>query len=82
MQTAGKIVRIVFLVLAFVSYARPSLASPFFVEGCSDQCFGNIRWHQCSFVDYWDYPNGPYNESVCEYWEQEPEEVDPTGAWR
>jgi len=74
MKTAGKIARIVFLVLVFVSYARPSLASPFFVEGCSDQCYGNIRWHQCSFLDYWDYPNGFTNESVCydyegwDYW--------------
>jgi hypothetical protein len=74
MQTAGKIVRIVFLVLAFVSYARPSLADPTFMEGCSDQCYGNIRWHQCSFVDDWDYPNGPENESTCwdswgwDYW--------------
>ena len=75
MQTAGKIARIVFLVLAFVSYGRPSLAdenipTPLFIEGCSDQCFGNIRWHQCSFVDYWDSPNGPYNESICfDQWE-------------
>lgn len=72
MQTAGKIARIVFVMLAFVSYARPSLASPTFVEYCSDQCYGNIRWHQCSFQDIWDYPNGPEDESECwegDYWE-------------
>ena len=72
MKTAGKIARIVFLALAFVSYARPSQATPAFIESCSDQCYGSARWLWCSYLDYWDYPYGPQDESSCwegDYWQ-------------
>ena len=43
MQTAARIARVVFLVLAFVSYARPSLAGPNWNAYCNDYCVGQVR---------------------------------------
>jgi hypothetical protein len=66
MQTAARVARVVFLVLAFISYARPSLAGPNWNEYGGSTCKGSIRWLQFSFIDYADYDYGVYDESQCD----------------
>ena len=71
MQTASRIARVVFFVLVFISYARPSLAGPNWNQYCNTPCVGPIRWVQCSFIDYSDYDLGVYDESQCDLEDQE-----------
>ena len=70
MKTATNVIRVVFLVLAMVTYARPSFAgSPAWWADCNSGCNGLVRYHQCTFMDYndwWDTYSG--TEACADAW--------------
>ena len=77
MRATTNLVRVAFMVLAMVTYARPSSAgSPSWYANCDSGCTGSARYHQCTFIDYadiWDTEPGctdtwwtdPYHSSCC-----------------
>lgn len=62
MKATNTIVRVVFMVLVLVTYARPALAGPHWQEYCDTHCNGQVRVWECSFVDNNDYF---FEESEC-----------------
>ena len=76
MRTTTNIVRVVFLILAMVAYARPSFAGyPMWWPSCTTTCLGPILRMQCEFfdnADQWDEFSGcednweePNHTSCC-----------------
>jgi len=66
MKTFRNTVRVVFLVLVMLTYAKNSYAGPNWNIYCSGGCNGaGWRVNNCQFIDYSDYPYGVADESWC-----------------
>lgn len=50
--TTTKLLRLVFLTVAFVAYWRVSFADPYWFQDCNSYCTGEIRVHECNFYDF------------------------------
>jgi hypothetical protein len=65
MNTLRTTVRVAFLVLVMVTYAKKSYAGPNWGEYCNAPCIGTVRAMSCQFIDFADYDYGVADESTC-----------------
>lgn len=79
MRATINVIRLVFLVLAAVTYARPAIAgAPFWTENCNMYCSGSVRVLECTFQDNYD---GWDNEPGCEdTWQSNPNHTSCCGG--
>jgi hypothetical protein len=80
MKTIRTIVRVVFLVLVMLTYARNSYAGANWGVYCNSMCREDgWRINSCTFVDFWDDPLGVADESWCGWDPHDPGDVSQEG---